>query len=730
MDWQNIILYILVFVDFWFGFTVLMKSKKSTANQSYAFFVLWIVLWTLGIAMFRASSNLNLLLFWNRLYIIAAIMIAASLLHFSLVFPYKRYKIRIYHLIAIYSPVIIVIFATMMPGVLIKNIFIRDWGNESILGWGYIYYGIYFSILSILALYELWRKFQDSRGTLRSQLFYVIIGLLISLAFGAVFDLLLILLGNYKWIWLGPYASFIMLATIGYAIVAHHMMDVKLVMRKYLVNAFSLLSLVLPFSFIKFLIIRYLAEYSLFFDIIILSISLLIFPYIQQRFYKIANKYFFSSLYNERELIGKISDRLRSTLQAYQIYENISQSLLSAFHAKRIVFYLYSEKHSTFEVCHQRGLARPYSHAFKTNAFINKYLLSLNRASVVDDFRSQNKVLVDPLVKSLKKVNMEAVVPMNIKDKIIGLIALGEKETKEPYSSVDLRTLTIVGNQAAIGINNAISYEEIKNFSKKLEREITAATHDLRVANTKLKKLDQAKSEFVSIASHQLRTPLTVIKGYISMIMEGNFGKIDDNLQDALDKVFASNERLIRLVENLLNISRIESGRLHFTFSEYQFEKIVQSVYDELKTSAEGKGLKFIYKQPPKLSPRTLLDEEKIRQVVMNLSDNAIKYTDSGHVIVSLDHSPNSIIFCVEDSGLGISKQDIGKLFKKFSRGTDVSLVHTEGTGLGLYVAREIIEAHHGRIWAESDGVGKGSRFCFELPILKDLPPEYKTDTI
>jgi signal transduction histidine kinase len=311
---------------------------------------------------------------------------------------------------------------------------------------------------------------------------------------------------------------------------------------------------------------------------------------------------------------------------------------------------------------------------------------------------------------------VEILTPLNIKDKTIGLIALGSKESGDMYNDEDLQVLEIVGAQTAIAMENALLYDETRKFNINLKREVERATKELREANEQLKILDQAKSDFISIASHQLRTPLTIVKGYVSMMLEGNFGELNPMERDSLEKVFESNERLIRLVENLLNISRIESGRMQYTYEVMPLEKVVDSVVDELQSYAIKMKLKLSYKKQKAALPLVRIDEEKIRQVVMNLIDNAIKYTKAGTVTVSLKEDDGGIIFTVSDSGMGINPLDISKLFKKFSRVAGTNLVHTEGTGLGLYVARTMIEAHKGRIWAESDGEGLGSRFSFWLP--------------
>jgi signal transduction histidine kinase len=263
-----------------------------------------------------------------------------------------------------------------------------------------------------------------------------------------------------------------------------------------------------------------------------------------------------------------------------------------------------------------------------------------------------------------------------------------------------------------------IAKEALEKLTGKLEEKVEQRTKNLKIANEQLKKLDTAKSEFISIASHQLRTPLTVIKGYISMMLEGNFGKLSEPETESLKKVFKSNERLIQLVEHLLDISRINSGKMAYNLRSIDMSELVGSVIEELKkTLIERKDLTLVYTPPAKPLAKVKLDDEKIRQVVMNLIDNAIKYTKKGSVTVSLEEVGGKIKFCVSDSGMGIRKEDMVNLFKKFSRGSGTSLIHTEGTGLGLYVARMMIEAHHGKIWAESKGEGQGSKFCFELPV-------------
>ena len=255
-------------------------------------------------------------------------------------------------------------------------------------------------------------------------------------------------------------------------------------------------------------------------------------------------------------------------------------------------------------------------------------------------------------------------------------------------------------------------------MQRKLELQVIADR--LALANQELKRLDNAKSEFISIASHQLRTPLTVIKGYTSLILEGNYGKIDSQLQDVVNKVYAANTRLIDLVENLLSISRLESGRMQYTFQPTQVEDIVTDLGNMFVVSAKKRGLDFSIVLPEQPLPKVDLDPAKMREVMSNLIDNAIKYTESGSVTVSLWQEGDKLRYSVKDTGIGVTAEDKERLFSKFSRSKETERLYVGGTGLGLYVGKTFVEKHGGRIWVESAGRGRGSEFIFELPISRD----------
>ena len=243
---------------------------------------------------------------------------------------------------------------------------------------------------------------------------------------------------------------------------------------------------------------------------------------------------------------------------------------------------------------------------------------------------------------------------------------------------------------------------------------------NLEVANEKLKGLDKLKTEFVSLASHQLRSPLTAIKGYTSMLLEGDYGDINKEAKETIERVMESSNNLTIVVEDLLNISKIESGGMKYEMIKFDLGELVLHTSKELSITAEKKGLKLICNVSEKDNYFVNADKDKIRQVLVNLIDNGMKYTPNGEIITDLKKDNNKIILSIKDTGVGVSPEAKKNLFEKFSRG-DGAKLNAGGSGLGLYLVKEILKAHGGRVWVDSEGVGKGSTFSVELDEVKEI---------
>jgi signal transduction histidine kinase len=275
--------------------------------------------------------------------------------------------------------------------------------------------------------------------------------------------------------------------------------------------------------------------------------------------------------------------------------------------------------------------------------------------------------------------------------------------------------VSVVGGILLVrSVEKEIQAREKIEFQKK---EMEIINLKLSAANDRLKDLDKQKTEFVSFASHQLRSPLTAMKGYASLILEGDYGPITEDLKKAAQIIFDSTKTLAIVVDDYLNVSRIELGQMKYDFASFDLRVLVQDVVDELKPNVEKAGLKLESNFEEGVAYTVKGDKEKLKQVVTNIVDNSVKYTPSGKISISLEEDNKKIRLIVTDTGIGIAKEVIPKLFSKFSRAANANKTNMRGTGLGLFIAREIVNAHKGKIWVESEGDGKGSKFVVEIPV-------------
>jgi len=285
---------------------------------------------------------------------------------------------------------------------------------------------------------------------------------------------------------------------------------------------------------------------------------------------------------------------------------------------------------------------------------------------------------------------------------------------QDPFYSQIIIAITLV---LVIGLGYSLT-QSVKKEVKQREQ-IEELAENLEVANEKLKELDQLKSEFLSLATHQIRAPLTAIKGYSSMLLEGDFGVLPQKATDSVQTIMKSCQNLIKIVEDFLNISRIEQGRMVYEKSIFDIKETIQEVIREIKPNIDKAKLSLDLNIPAeKINVNG--DRNKIKQVISNIVDNAIKYTPRGQIDISVFLDGKKVKIAVKDSGTGIDPSEINKLFAKFSRTKEANKTSVTGTGLGLYIAKKIIEAHQGDIKIYSEGVGKGSTFTIELPILKE----------
>ncbi|MDA1169373.1 MAG: ATP-binding protein [bacterium] len=321
------------------------------------------------------------------------------------------------------------------------------------------------------------------------------------------------------------------------------------------------------------------------------------------------------------------------------------------------------------------------------------------------------KEIVDVIKKTQKETKIAAsthsmILPLRFGNETLGLLSLSTSRSFMNASGYEYEALSGIVSLIALAIYKAKLYQDLQRTSA-----------ELTDANMQLTNLDKAKSEFLSIASHQLYTPLTALRGYISMLREGDYGVVVKEQAPILDILDKSATRLIELIKSLLDISRIESGRFELNLESVDLAEMARVLVADLLPNAINKKLELTFHEPKAPLAHAVVDVQRIRQVMLNFVDNSIKYTPAGKVDVFIVQEGEKITFSVSDTGNGLETNDISQLFHKFIRVGGAARFHTEGTGLGLYVAKQIVNEHHGEVTAFSEGLKKGSTFSVVLPI-------------
>ncbi|MFZ1248703.1 MAG: HAMP domain-containing sensor histidine kinase [Candidatus Saccharimonadales bacterium] len=320
------------------------------------------------------------------------------------------------------------------------------------------------------------------------------------------------------------------------------------------------------------------------------------------------------------------------------------------------------------------------------------------------------------LAKEMSSQDIQALselTPSNAKDPV-GYMVIGIRKSGKAYDLTDSQVIESVSNTLIIAMQNALHFEEIQQFNATLQAQVEEQTRKYRMANEKLKKLDETKDEFISMASHQLRTPLTSVKGYLSMVLEGDVGKLNPQQEQLLKQSFLSSQRMVNLIADLLNLSRLNTGKFVIDAQPTDLTAVVEAELAQLHESAKAKNIELTYVRPETF-PTIQLDENKIHQVVMNFIDNAIYYTpEGGQITVTLEETKSSVEFRVKDTGIGVPRALQRHLFVKFYRADNARRMRPDGTGLGIYMAKKVVLAQGGSIIFESQE-GKGSTFGFRF---------------
>ena len=411
----------------------------------------------------------------------------------------------------------------------------------------------------------------------------------------------------------------------------------------------------------------------------------------------------------ELEALGEVSQTVNSTLDLETVLTSIVRHAVQLSKTDAGTIYEFDETEQVFIPRINYGLSDEFIQAMRESKqrVGDKTVLGQSAEKRLPEQIPDLVNVPDYPISYMKQTDFRALlaVPLLRKDRHIGGLVVRRKVAGEFTDSI-VNLLQTFAAQSVIAIHNARLFHEIEDKGREIE-----------IAN-------KHKSEFLANMSHELRTPLNAILGYTELIIDNIYGDVPEKIQEVLERVEKNGRHLLNLINDVLDLSKIEAGRLTLSLNEYSMQDIIQTVFTSVEALAAEKNLDLKVKIPGVLKTGKG-DEQRIAQVILNLLGNAIKFTEQGKVEVEASVSNESFLVSVSDTGPGLSETDQKKIFEEFCQADASSTRVKGGTGLGLSISKKIVEMHGGRIWVDSS-LGKGSTFSFTLPIRVEMQMELK----
>lgn len=686
---------------------------------SVAFFFLTMVsttVWSLGVALFLSVDTSGMLLKVATVYYIAAAAISCFTLLFAFSFA-KTKPFSSWLVIGILLPfVALASVIGFSPELLISSVAVSEEANTaSLKPFFYLIYTVYFTSYYLAALVVFWRRRRRANRVLQKHFAYIFAAYALAGVVGMVFNLFLPAFGDYHLIWAGPLGLLVFVPIVYLAIAKYGLFDIRQTVVRTVAYIFSLLTLAGIYYLFAYIVATLFlqsevnsAAVSISPVNILLALALaFIFQPIKNFFDRITNQIFYRGRYDSGDFFARFNEVLSTTTDLRGLLQRAAVEIAGTLKARQAFFYAQYHQAHHISAGTKGHSVLPVRDAQQLNDYVDR----AGAGIILTDMLPADH----PIQRLLISHRIALLMPIMQRDNIIGYLALGDQQGGG-YTRRDIKVLSTISDGLVIAIQNALSIQEVKDLNSHLQQRIDFATKELRASNARLRHMDSTKDEFLSLASHQLRTPLTSVKGYLSMVLDGDAGKITQSQRHLLSEAFSSSERMVHLIHDFLNVSRLQNGKFMLERRSCDLVKLIRDEIDGLESVAGSRDMKLKLKTKLVSLPQKL-DENKIRQVVMNFIDNAMFYSKEGaDIIIEIRKVGSMVEVMVHDKGIGVPKAEVNRLFTKFYRASNARRQRPDGTGVGLFLAKKVINAHGGEILFESVE-NKGSGFGFRLPI-------------
>lgn len=672
------------------GLLVLARNPRKPLYLSFFIFSFITALWTFSVGSFSIFSSVFQL---RLMYLFGALVLPAAIVWVDILDPASasfRRKIG-FILLGIFTGVV-----SFLPNTAIRDIDLNT--LEIIPGPFLNFYGIVLFSSAGYLIYLLVKGLRHSKGVQRLQYQYILVGGGGFILASVIVNLVIPVFYGSVLTYFDAQSSLFFVTFAAITIIKHRFMDVRMIAARSLAYSMLISIFVFVYAFavlvVQRLLLSNVAEVSIFQWIIMVSLSVVMavtFNPLRVWITRITDKIFFKNQYDTDQLLNSVSQIMSTSVELAEILERTIQTLGEEMKSARVLAVIFSEK----RIIELRSIGYD---GLKLELSDLKKIVE-NGIVTLDDLDDQ------PVIASLlNKYEAVVSVPLRTDSETVGLIMMGDKKSGDMFTTRDLKIFEIISSEIAI------------NASLRLK--VKKALYSLEVANKHLKELDKAKEEFMDIVAHNLRTPLTIIKGYLSFILEP--AKLTDQ-KETLENVKKADlgvNNLSSFVEDIILATSILNKTKRFSKKEIEVRKLIREILNQHEQAISKKQLKV------RVGVEDLHlwgDEEGVRKILENLIENAVKFNkENGEVDIRCRAENQQVVFSVSDTGIGIPQEKQRNLFNKFDRQTDVYNYQYEGVGLGLYLVRLLVGAHHGRLWFESKE-GQGTKFFISFP--QHLPP-------
>lgn len=716
------------------GLFVFFKNKNNRINRTFALFCFCVAVWSYPYIFWPLAKDAAATLFWFRALHFGAIYVSVALLHFIVtwlgIFRQKKKVVLVGYLLSTFFAFFL--FSPLFIKEMVPKFSLRYWANPGIL---YHFYLLLFFSYAFYALWLLASAFRHSVGIRRLQAKYILIGMLITYVGGST---------NY-FLWyninIPPYLNIFASAyviLIAYSITRYQLMDIRLVIRKSAVYvALAFCAYAFFYFGVWFLNKMFGSVYNPGAYVLagFLTAVALLFFFVFERFVNfIANNYFFGALYNQHETLKKMGEKLTTIVDLGKLITSVSEVIKKTLGLEKIAFLLIDENSGKYTVQKMAGFSKNEITSLTKDDELELFLKRNRKPMTYEELEMKSFY---NLKERMGRVEASLLLPLVSQGRLQGIIILGKKISEDAFSQEDINLLESLSHQTALAIENARLYDRMENFNKLLKEKVDEQTRDIKEKNVRLRKLLAMKTEFLHIASHQLRTPVSAIRGLVSMLEEGDFDDADlATRKRVFSGILKKTEKMTNVLDDILIATELDTVK-NFKLKKNELMKVdidnmSKKVINELKYEAEEKGIEISYKKeyspfpssdPYKEEERNeegnfniLSNERDLRHILINLMNNAITYTRAGGKIeININRDKNLVIWKIKDTGIGIPKNN-HFVFEKFKRGRNALELNRDGSGLGLFIVKKLVDAHPGGEVGFRSNKGQGTTFWVKFP--------------